>query len=138
MKGNPLARAGVPVDMSTPRSVAVAVSVVALFVSLLASFVSAAPDDPPPAQPPSYDLRLVSVYESSEPEFLFVIGRTAFPSVASLEEFLSTCPPGTTLTWSPGCILFGREPLLFSDSDMDSFRAFCEEHGIRFELVFSG
>jgi len=57
----------------------------------------ARPEEPPPA----YELELVSVFESSDPEFLFVIGNSGFRTVESVESFLATLPSGTTLKWSP-------------------------------------
>lgn len=91
-------------------------------------------DEPPPV----YELQLISVFESSEPEFLFVIGNSGFKTVESLESFLATRPPGTTLKWSPGCVRVGGEPLLSSESEMEAFQAFCREHRIDFVLVPSG
>jgi hypothetical protein len=88
--------------------------------------------------PPVYELTLVSVFESSEPEFLFVIGNNGFRSVASLETFLASRPAGTILRWNPGCVRLGGEPLLASETEMEDFRAFCREHQIDFVLVPSG
>jgi len=92
------------------------------------------PEEPPPV----YELELVSVFESSDPEFLFVIGNSGFRTVESLENFLATLPPGTTLRWSPGCVRVEGEPLLSAESEMEAFQTFCREHRIDFVLVPSG
>ena len=89
-------------------------------------------------EPPQYDMNLVYVFDGPEPEFLFVIGNSGFRSVASLQAFLASRPPGTTLRWNPGCVRLGGEPLLSSDGEMEEFRAFCREHQIDFVLVPSG
>ena len=88
--------------------------------------------------PPAYELRLISIFETPETEFVFVIGNSGFRTVEGLKDFLATRPAGTTLTWSPGCIRIGGEPLLSSESEMDEFKRFCVEHGIEFVLIPSG
>jgi hypothetical protein len=87
---------------------------------------------------PVYELQLVAIFETPETEFVFVIGGSGFKTVAGLKDFLASRPRGTTLTWSPGCVRIGGEPLLSSDADMEDFKAFCAEHGIDFILVPSG
>jgi len=91
-------------------------------------------DEPPPA----YDLKLVYLFDTPEPEILFVIGSTGFRTVETLKTFLASLPPGTKLTWAPGCIRIGKEPLLSSEYEMEDFKAFCLEHGIDFVLIPSG
>jgi len=87
--------------------------------------------------PPVYELKLV--YVGEEPiEYLFVVGNCGFRTVGALKAFLTRLPAGTRLTWSPGCIRFGHEPLLSSEEEMEDFRRFCLEHGIEFTLVPSG
>ena len=56
----------------------------------------------------------------------------------ALKSFLSGLPAGAKLTWNPGCIRFGGEPLLSSEYEMEEFKRFCLEHGIDFVLVPSG
>jgi hypothetical protein len=99
-----------------------------------AGFSVAADEEPPPA----YDLELVYLFDSPEHEILFVIGNTGFRTVESLKNFLTSVPPGTKLTWAPGCIRIGKEPLLSSEYEMEDFKAFCFEHGIDFVLIPSG
>jgi hypothetical protein len=91
-----------------------------------------------PEPPPVYELQLVYIFETPEPEFVFVIGNSGFKTVAGLEDFLASRPRGTTLRWSPGCVRLGGEPLLSSENEMEEFKAFCVEHGIDFVLVPSG
>jgi hypothetical protein len=88
--------------------------------------------------PPAYELNLIYLFDGPETEFVFVIGNSGFRTVASLEAFLASRPPGTILRWNPGCVRVGGEPLLSSETDMDEFRAFCLEHQIDFVLVPSG
>ncbi|HYY59352.1 MAG TPA: hypothetical protein VE842_18630 [Pyrinomonadaceae bacterium] len=92
-------------------------------------------EQPPP---PKYRMELVYVFEGETPESLFVIGHAGFRSVASLKEFVSSLPAGSTLEWSPGCVRMGDEPLLSSAEEMEAFKLFCAEHGIDFILVPSG
>jgi hypothetical protein len=92
----------------------------------------------PPQSPPKYEMSLVYIFESDSPEFIFVIGNAGFRSVAALKKFLESLPSGSTLQWSPGCIRMGGEPLLSSQLEMEVFKAFCVERGIKFILVPSG
>jgi hypothetical protein len=89
-------------------------------------------------QPVKHELRLIYVLEGRKPEFIFVIGQSGFKSVTSLKEHLKTWPPGSELTWAPGCERVGGEPLLSSEQEMRSFRDFLVGRGIRFVLVPSG
>ena len=108
----------------------------AAFTSILAVSLVAA--ESRVEQPPAYELRLVSILETAETEFVFVIGSVGFRTVGGLKDFLATLPPGTKLTWSPGCIRSGNEPLLSSEYEMEEFRRFCAERGIEFMLVPAG
>jgi hypothetical protein len=111
----------------------------AILFGLFTALTVVHPAEARPEEPlPVYELQLISVFELSEPEFLFVIGNSGFKTVESLESFLATRPPGTTLRWSPGCVRVGGEPLLSSESEMEAFQAFCREHRIDFVLVPSG
>jgi hypothetical protein len=103
-----------------------------------APLVCAQDDERPPQQPPKYEMRLVYIFESDSPEFIFVVGNAGFRSVASLKKFLESLPPGSTLEWAPGCRRMGDEPLLSSELEMEVFKAFCVERGIKFILVPSG
>jgi hypothetical protein len=83
-------------------------------------------------------LELVYIFEADPTEFLLVIGNSGFRSVPSLKKFIAGLPRGTTLEWAPGCKRMGNEPLLSSEEEMDEFKMFCEERGIRFLLIPSG
>lgn len=118
------------------RSSKVVVSVIAILLVLATAPVAsirAQTEDPP-----VYELSLVSIFETPETEFVFVIGNSGFKTVAGLKDFLASCPRGTTLRWSPGCVRTGGEPLLSSEDEMEDFKAFCAEHEINFILVPSG
>ena len=86
----------------------------------------------------TYELNLVYVFDATPVEHVFVIGNTGFKTVAALERFVASLPPGTTLRWAPGCERFGGEPLLSSERDMKKFAAFCRAHRINFVLIPSG
>lgn len=88
--------------------------------------------------PPAHELKLVYIFETPETEFLFVIGNSGFRTVASLKTFLASLPPGTKLTWDPGCVRTGEEPLLSSEEEMEDFKRFCLEQGIDLVLIPSG
>ena len=90
------------------------------------------------SSPPKYQLELVYIFEANPTEFVFLVGKVGFKSVASLKNFLRTLPPGSTLEWDPGCIRFGGEPLLSSAQDMEDFKAFCAANKIKLILVPSG
>jgi hypothetical protein len=87
---------------------------------------------------PKYELDLVRIIDADSTEYVFVVGKVGFKSVASLKRFLSNLPPGSTLEWNPGCRRFGDEPLLSSAEDIEDFRAFCSARKISFILVRSG
>jgi hypothetical protein len=84
------------------------------------------------------ELRLIYVFDEPKTAFIFVIGRSGFTSAKSLKRYLETWPPGSELTWAPGCSRLGNEPLLSSELEMKAFRAFLKKRGIKFVLVPSG
>jgi hypothetical protein len=74
---------------------------------------------------------------TKRPEWIFIIGGTAYRSLDALKERITHLPTGSTLTWDPGCIRIGGEPLT-SAEDLQAFEAHCKTHGIRFVRVPSG
>src|SRR5947209_8501270 len=68
-----------------------------------------------------YKLELVSHFNGKHTEYAFVIDDKRFKSVESLETFLAGLPLGTELTWAPGCVRSGGEPLLSSITQMNDF-----------------
>jgi hypothetical protein len=106
-----------------------------LLALLLCRAVALAGSKPKPVK---QELRLIYVFDGGTPEFIFVIGQSGFKSVASLEKHLATWPPGSELTWAPGCERLGGEPLLSSEREMQEFRDFLAKRGIRFVLIPSG
>ena len=89
-------------------------------------------------EPVKQELRLIYLLDGGKPEFIFVIGQSGFKTVASLEKHLATWPPGSELTWAPGCERLGGEPLLSSEREMQGFRDFLAKRGIRLVLIPSG
>jgi len=88
--------------------------------------------------PPKYQMELVRIFGTDSPEFVFVVGKIGFKSVASLKEFVGSLPAGSTIEWAPGCVRMGGEPLLSSEQEMEDFKAFCAEKNINLILVRSG
>ena len=113
---------------------------VPLLIVILLSFVlhTHAQESAPPQPPQKYRLELVYIFDSDSKEYIFVIGNGGFKSITSLKKFLNHLPRGTILEWEPGCVRMGDEPLLSSQQDMDDFKAFCAERGIKFILLPSG
>ena len=90
-------------------------------------------------QPPlKYRMELIYVFEAGKTEYIFAIGNSGFKSVESLKQFIGRLPVGSIIEWAPGCERFGNEPLLSSEEEMESFKAFCKEKGMRFILIPSG
>lgn len=113
--------------------------ILCVLVMLLSGFLQAHAqenDHSPP--PPKYQLELIRIIDVDSTEFVFVVGKLGFKSVASLKKFLSTLPPGATLEWGPGCLRYGDEPLLSSEQDLEEFRAFCIAKKINFIILPSG
>ncbi len=72
-------------------------------------------------------------------QYVFVInGVVAFNTVDGLKKHLKNLPTGSTLTWAPGCVRRGGEPLLDSQAEMTKFKEFCDSIGIKFILVPAG
>jgi hypothetical protein len=88
--------------------------------------------------PMTYKMQLVWMVGTEPSEWVFVVGHVGFKSLDSFKEFVGRLPKGSTLEWAPGCKRMGGEPLLSSEEEMEGFRKFCEERGIRFVLVPSG
>ena len=88
------------------------------------------------------DLSMVLLFVSDEQEankHLFLInGTVAFKTVKGLKNHLSGLPRGSKLSWAPGCLRYGNEPLLNSEAEMKNFEKFCKSIGIHFVLVPSG
>ena len=109
---------------------------VALLLALCALPVFA--DQPARSPPVQIELRLVHIFEGTETKHIFVIGDSGFTSVESLKDYLGTLPHGSEVRWAPGCDRFGNEPLLSSEKDLNEFRAFLSQKGIKLVLVPSG
>jgi hypothetical protein len=83
--------------------------------------------------------RIADSQKAGTGEYVFVInGVVAFRSLDGLKKYIRELPKGSTLTWAPGCLRLGDEPLLSSRDEMERFKAYCRSCGIRFVLVPSG
>lgn len=89
-------------------------------------------------KPVKQEIQLIYLFEEQKTEFIFVIGQSGFKSVSSLKRYLETLPRGSELKWAAGCERLGGEPLLSSEKEMQAFRTFLTERGIKFVLVPSG
>ena len=67
-----------------------------------------------------------------------MIGNAGFRSVDSLKKFWPACLMDQHSSGRPGACGMGKELLLSSEEEMNSFKSFCEENGIRFVLIPSG
>lgn len=115
------------------KSKAVTATSLVLALSVLPVLAGRATPDPV-----KVELKLVHIFEGAEPRHIFVVGDSGFASVESLKTFLSTLPPGSEITWAPGCMRFGKEPLLSSEKDLEAFTLFLKRKGISLILIPSG
>lgn len=104
---------------------------------LICGLISLVPGE---RKPEKLTLTVAHVAESGYPgENLYVInGVIAYLTVKGLKDYLVDIPKGSTLTWSPGCMRMGEDPLLDSAEALDAFKTFCDSVGTRFILVPSG
>ena len=109
-----------------------------LSVILLSAVLHVNAQKSAPRPPVKHRMELVPILKAGSTEFIFVIGKVKFKSVASLKNFVGNLPPGSTLEWEPGCLRMGGEPLLSSRQEMDDFKAFCAERNITLILIPSG
>jgi len=109
---------------------------------LVASATLLAAQAGPPAEsprPPDFKMSIACFSDTvaTKPEWIFVIGGTAFRSLEALKDGITHFPKGSTLTWAPGCCRIGGEPLS-QEADLKALEAHCAAHGIRFIVVPSG
>jgi len=74
---------------------------------------------------------------STKHEFVFVMGNMAYRTVAELEKGVERLPRGSKITWAPGCIIRGGEPLS-TGPERTKFRDHCEANGVIFSVIPSG
>ncbi|MBM4046079.1 MAG: hypothetical protein FJ279_13270 [Planctomycetes bacterium] len=111
-----------------------------LVAVLLSVTVNSALAEETKRKPENLTMTLAWIADAGEPrQYVFVIGGvTAYRTVEGLKKRLKDLPKGSTLTWDPGCVRNGGEPLLGSQEEMKKFKEFCESIGIKFVLVPSG
>ena len=97
--------------------------------------------DPPPASPqaPAFVMSIACFADTiaTKPEWIFVIGGTAFRSLDALKDGITHFPKGSTLTWAPSCTRIGGEPLS-TEAEHKAFEEHCKSHGIKFVHIPSG
>lgn len=86
----------------------------------------------------SMALLFVSDGEEGGKHLFLINGTVAFKTVKGLKNHLSGQPWGSRLSWAPGCLRYGNEPLLNSEAEMKNFKEFCKSIGIHFVLIPSG
>ncbi len=89
-------------------------------------------------QPSQYRMQLVCIADTNPRESILVIGNLGFKSLASLKQFAGSLPSGSILEWSSSCRLRCDAPFLSSSQEIEGFRKFCDEKGIKFVFVPSG
>lgn len=93
-------------------------------------------------EPVDYKLDLVWMADGKtdeKSEYIYTINHSVgFKTIEKLKEYIETLPKGSKLTWAPGCIRMGGEPLLSSEKDMADFQAFCKEQGINLVIIPAG
>lgn len=106
--------------------------------SLLYNPIAMAAQEIDKAPLPKYRMELVYVFDGDQTEYLFVVGNSGFKTVEALKEFIGRLPAGAMLEWAPGCKRLGDEPLLSSEEEMEAFKSYCQQKGIKFVLIPSG
>jgi hypothetical protein len=73
-------------------------------------------------------------------EYSFAIDKSRVESITDLKAFLGNLPPGSEITWAPGCLGLGGEPglLQISAPHISDFRSFLKQKGIKFIFVPAG
>jgi hypothetical protein len=109
-------------------------------VSLLIQLCIPAWSDSPRRAPENLTMDLVWIADAGEPrQYVFVLGgAVAYKTLEGLKNHLKGLPKGSALTWAPGCMRMGDEPLLGSADGLKNFREFCDSIGLKFILVPSG
>jgi hypothetical protein len=87
--------------------------------------------------PLKFELQQIATLDPTKHSFEFVIklGGSTYTSFAELKAAIAKLPKGTEITWAPGCIRMGGEPL---DTHWKEFSALCEKQGIILVVIPSG
>lgn len=64
----------------------------------------------------------------------YIIG---YKTIEELKQSIKRLPKGSKITWVPGCVRFGGEPLS-SEEEISNLENIYKSHGIIFELIPSG
>ena len=89
-------------------------------------------------EPIHFKMQMFRVLEGEKDEYFFAIGQAGYKSLESLKNGIANLPSGSILEWDPGCKRTGKDPLLSSEKDLEEFRRFCEQHGIKLEMGRGG
>ena len=70
--------------------------------------------------------------------FIIINEKLAFKTTVEFMDYVKTIPPGSEITWAPGCCRWGNEPFLSSQIEMNKLREALNVGKIKFTLVPSG
>jgi hypothetical protein len=70
-------------------------------------------------------------------EYVFIMGNAAYRSVDELKKGVLAYPKGSQITWSPGCMVSGGEPLQ-TEKERSDFESFCKKQNVTLVIVPSG
>ncbi len=100
------------------------------------------PIDPnsPAAFPPQHQyLQILSTSRGPSSQYLFLIGpRTLVTTVKDLKAHLASLPPGSSITWAPGCDVEDHGPFYRDQISLLELIDLCKSHNITFILIPSG
>ncbi len=99
------------------------------------------PPAPPSNKQPRHETIDLLILPGSSPQFeyLFVISqRTALKTVNDLKTYTYSLPPGSSLTWAPGCRRTGSEPLLSDEKALQDFKNHCKSQQITLIILPAG
>ena len=87
----------------------------------------------------AYNIDWIYVADSKPSRFMWLIRESPYAVYSSLKSadlrsWVSGLPPGSTITFSPGCIRRGGEP----DAEVPEFVTFCKSKHVEMIIVPSG
>jgi hypothetical protein len=68
----------------------------------------------------------------------FRVGDQRFGTIEEFKAFIAALPAGSVVRWNSGCIRYEMIPLAHSDTSIQEFKRYCEQHGVTFEYSVSG
>jgi hypothetical protein len=110
-----------------------------VFILFLANLSTSHAQESLEESPQKYQLELIWIYGTgSTHEYVFVLGKVGYKTVAALKERIAGLKEGSIVEWDPGCIRMGQEPLLSSEKDMKDFAEFCKKEKVNLVIRPAG